>query len=124
MPLVVESQSGQANLPLGVLRQVPCDQGEARVQAGDRILLYTDGLSEAMRPESGEEFGDGELLTLLESQGENELASVRDSLVEAATAFSGGPVPERRLHGDGTGSPMNAGKWRADNPTGPERPEL
>lgn len=94
LPLIVETQSGQANLPLGVLRVVPYDQGEVRVQAGDRILLYTDGLSEAMRPESGKEFGDKELLTLLEAQAEDELASVRDSLVEAATAFSGGPVLE------------------------------
>ena len=63
-----------------------------------------------MRPESGEEFGDRELLTLLESQAEGELTSVRDSLVEVATAFSGGSCPERRLHGDGAGSTMNASK--------------
>jgi serine phosphatase RsbU (regulator of sigma subunit) len=56
------------------------------------MLLYTDGLSEAMRPESGEEFGDRQLLTLLEVQAEDELTNVRDSLVEAAKTFSGVPV--------------------------------
>lgn len=91
-PLVVERQSGQANLPLGVLPLVQYDQGEARVQTGDRMLLYTDGLSEAMRPESGEEFGDRQLLTLLEVQAEDELTNLRDSLVEAAKTFSGVPV--------------------------------
>jgi phosphoserine phosphatase RsbU/P len=92
LPLVVETQSEQANLPLGVLRLVQYDQGEAPVQAGDRILLYTDGLSEAMSPESGEEFGEKELLALLEARADAELASVRDSLIEAVTAFSGGPI--------------------------------
>jgi phosphoserine phosphatase RsbU/P len=90
LPLVLETQSGHANLPLGVLRSVQYDQGQARVQAGDRILLHTDGLSEAMGPESGEEFGEKELIALLEARADDELTSVRDSLVEAVTAFSGG----------------------------------
>jgi serine phosphatase RsbU (regulator of sigma subunit) len=57
------------------------------VQAGDRILLYTDGLSEAMSPESGEEFGERKLLALLEVLADVELANLRESLVEAATPF-------------------------------------
>jgi phosphoserine phosphatase RsbU/P len=92
LPLVLEKQSGQANLPLGVLRSVQYDQGEARVQAGDRVLLYSDGLSEAMGPESDEEFGEKELLCLLEARADGELASVRDALVESVTTFSGGPL--------------------------------
>ena len=42
-PLVLGTQSGQANLPVGVLASVQYDQAPARVQAGDRFLLYTDG---------------------------------------------------------------------------------
>jgi len=92
LPLVLEAQLGQANLPLGVLASVRYDQGESRVQAGDRILLYTDGLSEAMSPESDEEFAETELLTLLEAQGNGDLETLRDALVERATAFSGGSL--------------------------------
>jgi len=33
-------------------------EAETRVQTGDRFLLYTDGLSGAMNPKSGEEFGE------------------------------------------------------------------
>jgi phosphoserine phosphatase RsbU/P len=66
------------------------------VQAGDRILLYTDGLSEATSPESDEEFGENELQTLLKTlsktQGDCELANLRDALIEGAVAFSGGPL--------------------------------
>jgi phosphoserine phosphatase RsbU/P len=90
-PLVLGAQSGQANLPLGAFQSVQYDQGEARVQTGDRFLLYTDGLSEAMSPKSDEEFGEKELIALLEGRGSGELTIVRDALVEGVTAFSGGP---------------------------------
>ena len=92
LPLTLKTRAGQANLPLGAFQAVRYDQGEERVQAGDRILLYTDGLSEAMSPESGEEFGEKAFLALLEARADVELAAVRDSLVEAVTAFSGGPI--------------------------------
>lgn len=92
LPLGLEMQIGQANLPLGAFGSVRYDQGEFPVQTGDRILLYTDGLSEATNPESDEQFGDKELFTLLENQTEGELASVRDTLVASATAFSGGTL--------------------------------
>jgi phosphoserine phosphatase RsbU/P len=92
LPLVLEARPGQANLPLGMFRSVRYDQGEVRVQAGDRLLLYTDGLSEAMSPESDEEFGEKDMPALLEAQGDRELTSLRDALVKGATAFSGGPL--------------------------------
>ena len=92
VPLVLEAQPGQANLPLGVFRSVRYDQGEVGVQAGDRLLLYTDGLSEAMGPESDEEFGEKILPALLEAQGGLELASLREALVKGATEFSGGAL--------------------------------
>src|SRR5271155_5020809 len=92
LPLVLGTQSGKPNLPLGVLPSVQYDQAEARVQSGDRFLLYTDGISEATDLKSGEEFGERELPALLEAQADAELASVRDVLVERATAFSGGPL--------------------------------
>jgi sigma-B regulation protein RsbU (phosphoserine phosphatase) len=99
LPLVLETPTGQPNLPLGVLGSVRYDEGKARVQSGDRVLLYTDGLSgamspEAMSPESDEEFGEKELPALLEAKADGELASLRDALVEGATAFSGGPLSD------------------------------
>jgi Stage II sporulation protein E (SpoIIE) len=58
----------------------------------DRFLLYTCGLSEATDLESDEEFGEKESPALLEAQADSELASVRDALIERASAFSGGPL--------------------------------
>jgi len=67
-PLVLQAQSGQSNLPLSIFPSVRYDQGEVRVQAGDCFLLYTDDLSEAMSPESDEEFGETQLPALLEAE--------------------------------------------------------
>jgi sigma-B regulation protein RsbU (phosphoserine phosphatase) len=90
--LCLEIQPGHANLPLGAFGSVRYDQGEVQVQSGDRLLLYTDGLSEATNPETDEEFGDKDLPAILEAQGDCELATLRDALVEGATEFSGGPL--------------------------------
>jgi serine phosphatase RsbU (regulator of sigma subunit) len=92
LPLLLDAQAGQANLPLGVLPSAQYDQAEVKVQGGDRFLLYTDGLTEATDLKSDEEFGEKELPALLDTQSGMELASVRDALIERASAFSGGPL--------------------------------
>ena len=91
-PLLLGAQSTQSDLPLGVLSSVPYNQGSVSVQAGDRVLLYTDGLSEATNPESDEEFGERALIASLEKLADRDLASARDALIECAIAFSGGPL--------------------------------
>jgi len=92
MPLLLENQSAQSDLPLGVLRSVPYSQGEVHVRAGDRLLLYTDGLSEAMNPTTEEEFGERELDAFLETLPDGDLARARDALIERAMTFTGGPL--------------------------------
>jgi len=37
-------------LPLGLADRVECSRGERRLDAGDGVLLFTDGLAEARRP--------------------------------------------------------------------------
>lgn len=49
---------------LGVFPDWRYEQGSARLQPGDRVLIYSDGLSEA-RNQSSEEFGDERLASLL-----------------------------------------------------------
>jgi serine phosphatase RsbU (regulator of sigma subunit) len=88
LPLALEMQLGKANLPLGVLSSAHYDHAQVRAQGRDRFFLYTDGLSEATDAQSDEKFGEKELPALLEAQAHMELASVRDALIERATAFS------------------------------------
>ncbi|MBN8587329.1 MAG: SpoIIE family protein phosphatase [Rhodothermia bacterium] len=69
---------------LGVLKNVPYEQGRIRIQAGDRLFFYTDGLSEALN-QAGEELGVQKLLhalTYLESQNATEsLNAVKQEVV-------------------------------------------
>ncbi len=50
----------QESLPLGRFRRAEYRNGELRISPGDRILLYTDGVTEALSP-AGEPFGDERL---------------------------------------------------------------
>jgi serine phosphatase RsbU (regulator of sigma subunit) len=54
----------RANLPLGVLPDAQYSQISIAVEPGDRIFLYTDGLSECSNQER-EEFGEQRLLAIL-----------------------------------------------------------
>lgn len=51
-----KSLEQDGNLPLGVMEGVDYPEAEFRLAPGDRLVLYTDGITEAMNA-AGEEFG-------------------------------------------------------------------
>jgi sigma-B regulation protein RsbU (phosphoserine phosphatase) len=55
---------GPANLPLGAFLKVKYDLEHIKMQPGDRICLYTDGITDCSGPD-GEPFGDTGLLDSL-----------------------------------------------------------
>lgn len=61
---VVEQLHAEPCLPLGLGITIP-EIGERRLQPGDKILYFSDGVVEA-RPPAGEQFGSGRLIELLE----------------------------------------------------------
>ncbi len=85
--LPIASSPG-SNWPLAVEPGTPYDELELRLSAGDRFLLYTDGLSEAMNPD-GEQFGERRLGAILEDANDASLSEIKDRLVHGLHAHAG-----------------------------------
>jgi len=59
-PLNIDSGSNPTNLPLGILSDVKYDMKDVRMEPGDRICLYTDGVTDCIGP-NDEAFGETRL---------------------------------------------------------------
>ena len=62
---------------------------EIDLRAGDRLLLFTDGVTELRSP-TADEFGEQRLIELLTENAELDADSLRDRIVRTLTSFSGG----------------------------------
>ncbi|HXU05305.1 MAG TPA: SpoIIE family protein phosphatase, partial [Polyangia bacterium] len=60
----------------------------ARLESGDLLVLYTDGLIEAPAAEGGERFGIERLIALVDEHGAKPPAVVRDAILAGAAAFA------------------------------------
>jgi sigma-B regulation protein RsbU (phosphoserine phosphatase) len=86
----VQTLDAAGGLPLGMLKAVKYDTATVQLDAGDTLLLFTDGITEAMNPRQ-ELYGEERLVQLL---GERASALAVDELVrqvtEEAAAFADG----------------------------------
>jgi sigma-B regulation protein RsbU (phosphoserine phosphatase) len=74
-------------LVLGLAVEAPYEQDTVELDPGDRLLLFTDGLTEANNAE-GEEFGEERLIqTAIENRG-LDANSLEEKLLASAAAFS------------------------------------
>jgi len=76
-------------LPVGMFCQEKYESAQFTLQKGDRILLYTDGLSEA-RDLADSEYGAGRIHSLLSDSGQLPAASVVGRLLEDVRTFASG----------------------------------
>jgi sigma-B regulation protein RsbU (phosphoserine phosphatase) len=74
---------------LGVFPNQKFTTGSVQLAPGDRVLLFTDGVTEAYDAE-GEEFGDARLLQLLEEHGAAAASALQQKILAAAAEFSRG----------------------------------
>lgn len=74
--------------PLGIFPGVEFEIGEATLQTGDLLVLYSDGITEATSP-SGVEFGEERLRTLLEQHFRDSLVETQKLVIETVLAWSG-----------------------------------
>ena len=73
---------------LGVLATGAYESGTVAFGAGDRLILYTDGITEA-RSERDEEFGDERLLSLAVEHRGCSAPALQARLVDAVASFTG-----------------------------------
>jgi serine phosphatase RsbU (regulator of sigma subunit) len=75
---------------LGLGEDWDCDVVEKQLLPGDRLIVYTDGITEAMN-ERGEEFGEFRLAGLLRAEPQAPAAGLLESILEGARQFAGQP---------------------------------
>ncbi len=93
-PFVVRSDGSHERLRdggavLGVFASRNYDMGSAQLSAGDRVILFTDGVTEACNP-AGEEFGEARLLRLLEGHRTLSANELQAKIIAVVGEFSGG----------------------------------
>ncbi len=92
-PLVVSADGTVARLEaggliLGIFEDVAYETGEAALAPGDRLVLFTDGVTEAM-DEHDEQWGEERLIELVRASADLGSAALLGRIVEAVRRFEG-----------------------------------
>jgi sigma-B regulation protein RsbU (phosphoserine phosphatase) len=74
---------------LGLFEKWDCPVAEVQLAAGDTLVLYTDGVTEAESGE-GEEFGEGRLAETLRAHRNLPVGSLLETIVATVQKFGGG----------------------------------
>jgi serine phosphatase RsbU (regulator of sigma subunit)/pSer/pThr/pTyr-binding forkhead associated (FHA) protein len=86
------SRLASTGLPLGMLNVARYEVLEERLAPGDRILIFSDGLSEAEN-DAGEFFDRAALAQFIADHRDDDLEELRVALERAVAEFTGTPVP-------------------------------
>ncbi|MCS7156675.1 MAG: SpoIIE family protein phosphatase [Blastocatellia bacterium] len=78
----------EGGIPVGILGEVAYEEGSLRLEPGDVLVLFSDGISESTN-EQGEEFGVARLVEVVRRHRELRAASLRDRIEEALSLFVG-----------------------------------
>lgn len=93
-PLIVHSagtveQLASGGLPLGIKPNAEYREGRTQLQPGDVLVIYSDGVTEAVSP-TGEEFGSTRLYEVVSRNIEASAAGIRDRIESSLTKFAQG----------------------------------
>ncbi|HEX5704193.1 MAG TPA: SpoIIE family protein phosphatase [Pyrinomonadaceae bacterium] len=93
-PLIVHAsgtmeQLAAGGLPLGIMADADFREGRTTLNAGDVLVIYSDGVSEAVSP-TGEEFGPTRLYEAVARNLDASAAGIRDRIESALTKFAKG----------------------------------
>jgi len=92
-PILLRRNSDVARLeaggpPVGLLPEASYEGASVEVKPGDLLLLFTDGISEAMNV-ADEEWGEERLLCVLKNSSAAKPASIASALFQTADEFTG-----------------------------------
>lgn len=88
-PLFRAQTASLSNGLLGAFPAATYDQSVTPLECGDRLTLYTDGVTERFSVDF-EEFGEQRLCQVLEAEGSGELSTVKRSVLVALEAHANG----------------------------------
>jgi phosphoserine phosphatase RsbU/P len=83
------AELSEGGVVLGLFPESLYEHGEVRFSAGDRLLCFTDGVTEAAN-DAGELFGEERLLRLLVEHRKQSASELRETILGAVADFSGG----------------------------------
>jgi phosphoserine phosphatase RsbU/P len=97
-PMLVRADGGQSRLEqggalLGVFPDWVYQQGEVLLAPGDRLVLFSDGITEAENS-TGEQFGDERLLAIVAANRVLGATALRRKIISAVAAFSEGALQD------------------------------
>jgi sigma-B regulation protein RsbU (phosphoserine phosphatase) len=82
-------QLAAGGLPLGIMAEADFREGHTKLNPGDVLVIYSDGVSEAVSP-TGEEFGPTRLYEAVARNLDASAAGIRDRIESALTKFAQG----------------------------------
>jgi serine phosphatase RsbU (regulator of sigma subunit) len=80
-------------LILGILAAAPYHQRTCTLEPGDVVVLFSDGVTEAVRPHVDEEFGEERLAQILADLRHLSAGSIIESINQQVYEFTGGAPP-------------------------------
>jgi serine phosphatase RsbU (regulator of sigma subunit) len=89
---------------LGMFDGMPFPEVSAELHAGSRLLLYTDGVTEAEN-RAGEQFGEGRLEAAIGGPGRSDPAGALDAIIAMVVQFRGVPRRSPARHHDDAREP-------------------
>lgn len=78
--------------PLGWFEELPIEPIHRQMEAGDVVIFYTDGLTEAVNMEN-QQFGEERLLEVIATVGHERALEIKNAILTAVTDFVGEAPP-------------------------------
>ncbi len=85
----LENQLESTGLILGVMEEFPYDSAMIDIEVDDVLILYTDGITEAMNADE-EEFGLERTLAVITAHADQSAADIQQALLDAVNAHASG----------------------------------